>query len=183
MKKNLLFAFCMISILKSLTAQVPMAMPPDANAFYDNSMPLLRQPIKEIVFQISKVIKLHKANADSLSQTLRSNVKLKGISNNDIEGITALILVQAYIDADEDLKHLVLGICHSNERKSENQSTMHSVSTNNIDNKKGAGDDINEMQNLKLQMIMECKSSIAEQASYVMKKISGRQESIVNNLK
>ena len=173
----------MISILKSLTAQVPIAMHPDANAFYDNSMPLLRQPMREIVFQISKVIKLHKANADSLSQSLRANTKLKGMSNNDIEGITALILIQAYIDVDADLKHLVLDICHRNERKSEYQSTMHPFSISNIENKKGSGDDINEMQNLKLQIIMECKSSIAEQANYVMKKISGTQQNIVNNLK
>ncbi len=40
-----------------------------------------------------------------------------------------------------------------------------------------------EMQNLKLQMIMDRKSDMAEEVSYVMKKISGTQQNIINNLK
>ena len=183
MKNLLLFTFCIFSILKSLNAQVPTAMPPDANAFYNNAMPLLRPQVKDIVLQTAKAIKHHKANADSLSQTLRANAALKGMSKNDIEGITVLIMVQASKDADADLKRIVMGISHRNEQKQEVRTTMQPVSVNNIENKNGSIEEINEMQNLKLQMIMDRKSRMAEEANYVMKKISGTQQNIINNLK
>lgn len=177
MKNLLLFAFCSFSILRSLQAQVPMAMPAEANAFYNNSMPLLQPRLKEIVLQTSKALKYHKANADSLSQTLHANAALKGKSNNDIEGMTVLILAQAYKDADAELKQMVMEICHMNEQKKEERTTMHRVNVNS------STEEINEMQNLKIQRIIDRKSRIAEETNYVMKKISGMQQNIINDLK
>ena len=182
MKNLLLFAFC-IFILKNLNAQVPTAMPPDANTFYNNAMPVIRQQVKNMVLKTAVAIKYRKANADSLSQRLRTINSLKGMSNNDIEGITVLIMVQASEDADTDLKRLVLGMSRGNEQKQEQQTTMQTVSVNNVKNKTRSIEEINSMQNLKLQMIMERKSRMAEEISNVMKKISGIQQNIINNLK
>jgi hypothetical protein len=106
-KSVLFFAFC-ISILKNADAQVTTAMPPDANAFYSSAMPVISQQVKDIVLRAANAVKYHKVNADSLSQRLRTNKVLKGMSNNDIDGITVLILVQASNNADADLKLLVL---------------------------------------------------------------------------
>jgi len=177
MKNLLLFAFCFFSVLKGIYAQVPMAMPAEANAFYNNSMPLLQPRLKEIVLQTAKAIKYHKANADSLSQTLHASAALKGMSNNNIEGITVLILIQASKDADTELKQMVMEICHRNEQKKEERTTIHRVNVNS------STEDINEMQNLKIQRIIDRKSRIAEETNYVIKKILGIQQNIINDLK
>ena len=177
MKNLLLFGFCFFSVFKSINAQVPIAMPPEANAFYNNSMLLLKPQLKEIILQTAKALKYHKANADSLSQTLHAHAELKGMSNNNIEGITVLILVQASKDADVELKQIVMEICHRNEQKKEGQTTVHRVNENS------SAEDINEIQNLKIQRIIDRKSRIAEETNYVMKKNSGMQQIIANDLK
>ena len=79
-------------------------MPADAYSFYDNSMPVLRPQVKNIVLQTAKAMENRKANADSLLQVLRANTALKSKSNNDIEGIIVLIMVQASKDADARFK-------------------------------------------------------------------------------
>jgi hypothetical protein len=165
--KNLLFFafFTLLLFSKNLIAQVSKVMPPEADDFYNKSMPLLRPQVKNIILQTAKAIENRKINADSLSQALHRNMTLKGMSNNDIEGVIVLILVQASKDADADLKHMVLEISHKNDQKKESQ------------------EEISEIQNLKLQMIIDRKSHMAEEVGYAMKKISGAQQNIINNLK
>jgi hypothetical protein len=158
-------------------------MPPEANAFYNNAMPAIRQQVKNIVLQTASAIKHRNANADSLSQRLRTNKTLKALSNNDIEGITVLILVQASNDADADLKHIVLEMSRRNEQKPQQKTTMQTASVNNVGNKSRSIEEINEIQNLKLQLLMERKRRMAEEISVVMKKISGTRQNIINNLK
>lgn len=164
MKILLFFALTSIIISKGLYSQVPKAMPPDADEFYTQSMPLLRPQVKKIVLQTAETIKHSKINADSLSQALHRNAALKGMRNNDIEGITVLIMVQASKDADADLKKMVLEIS----RRNDQNSTVAKE---------------NDVENTKLQMIMDRKSGMAEEISYVMKRISGSQQNIINNLK
>ena len=176
MKNLLFFAFCSLLFSKSLNAQVSKVIPTDANDFYNKSMPLLRPQVKDIVLHAAKSIENRKINTDSLSKALHRNAALKGMSNNDIEGVIVLIMIQASKDADADLKKMVLEISRHNGQKKETVSN--SVSAN----KKDTQDDT-EMQNLKLQMIMDRKSDMAEEVSYVMKKISGTQQNIINNLK
>ncbi|MEP6927763.1 MAG: hypothetical protein ABI834_09010 [Ginsengibacter sp.] len=183
MKNLLLFTFCTFFILKDLKAQVPTAMPPDANVFYNNAIPVIRPQIKDIVLHTASSVKHYKANVDSLSQKLRNYNILKGMNNNDIEGITILIMVQASKDADADLKHLVLDMSRSNQQKREKRSTIQTVSVNNVENKNSSAEEINDMQNLKLQKIMDRKSRMAEEISYIMQKISGTELSIINDLK
>jgi hypothetical protein len=165
--KNLLFFafFTLLFFSKNLIAQVSKVIPPDADDFYNKSMPLLRPQVKDIILKTAKAIENRKVDADSLSLTLHRNMTLKGMSNNDIEGVIVLIMVQASKDADADLKHLVLDISHKNDQKKEGQ------------------EEINQVQNLKLQMIRDRKSDMAEEVSYAMKKISGTQQNIINNLK
>ena len=182
MKNLLLLAFC-LSIIKNLNAQVPTVMPPDANTFYTSAMPAIRQEVKNIVLHTAIAMKQHKANADSLSQKLRTNKTLKAMSDNDIEGITVLILVQASKEADADLKLVVLGMSRRNGQKQQQKTTMQTISVNSVENKNGSVEEINEMQNLQLQMIMERKRRMAEEISNVMKNISGTQQNIINNLK
>jgi rubrerythrin len=182
MKNLLLFAFC-ISILQSLDAQVPTAMSPDANAFYISAMPAVRQQVKNIVLQTASATRHYKANTDSLLQKLRSNKILKDLSNNDIEGITVLIMVQASKDADADLKLMVLGMNRRIEQKQQEPATIQTVSENNAGNKTRSIEEIHDMQNSKLRMIMERKSRMAEEINDLMKKISGNQQNIINDLK
>jgi len=179
MKNLLLFAFCIL-LFKSINAQVPTAMPPDATAFYNKAMPVIRQHIKDIVVQAAHAIKRYNANADSLSRRLRANHVTKGMSNHNIDGITVLILVQASRDADADLKLMVLGMSRRNEQQ---QATAQSVSVNNAKNENRSTDEINDIQNLKLQVIIERKRRMAEEIGSVMQKIQNTQQSIINDLK
>ena len=166
MKNLLLFVVFSFFTLNSAFAQVPKAMPSDANEFYNKSMPLLRPQVKNIVLQIAATLKNRSINTDSLSAALQKNSQLKDMSKNDIDGIAVLIMVQASIDADADLKKMVLAIGRGNDQK----------------NAPSKGNS-NEAQNMKLQTIMDHKSDLAEGVTYVMKKISGTQEDIINNLK
>jgi hypothetical protein len=169
--------------LSNLNAQVPAAMPPEANAFYTNAMAGIRQQIKDLVIQGAAATKHRSPNADSLSRRLPGNNKLKGLNDNDIEGITVLIMVQASRDMDAELKIMVLAMSHSNDRKQQPQTGAQTVSVHNVDNKKPSPEELNQMQNLKLSMIMEMKSRLAEEISNVMKKISGTQQNIISHLK
>ena len=172
-----------ISTLQRLDAQVSTAMSPEANAFYINAMPAIGQQIKNLVLQTAGAIKHYKVNTDSLSRKLHSNKILKDLSNNDIDGITVLIMVQASKDADADLKLMVLGMNRRNEQKGQQEATIQTVSENNTDNKPRSIEEIRDMQNAKLRMIMERKSRMAEEINDLMKKISGTQQNIIADLK
>ena len=170
MRKLYLLTFCSLFNIKMIYAQVPAAMPADANEFYNSSMPILRAPVKNVVLKAAAGMKHRKANADSLSRALKLNAALHGASNNDIDGIVVLIMVQASKNADADLKNMVMSISHEKEQKKS-------------ENKDASADETAGIQNVKLQMIMNHKSDMAEEVSYLMPKISADQQSIINNLK
>ena len=182
MKNLLLFVFC-IAGLQNLDAQVPTAMSPEANAFYSMAMPAIRQQVKNIIIQAAGAMKHYEANADSLTQRLRTNKALKNMSKDDIEGITVLIMVQASKDADADLKLMVLGISRRNEQKQQEQTTVQTVPVNNAEKKSRPAEEIKDRENLKLDMIMERKSRMAEEINNAMKNISGTQQNIINDLR
>ena len=164
MKNLLLYVLFAVSISQQITAQVQKAMPPDADEFYNKSMPLLRPGVKQIVLQTAASLKHQSINGDSLSNILHKISLLKGMSNNNIEGIAVLIMVRASKDADDDLKKMVMEISRSS---SQDNSVVKE----------------NDSQNSKLQGIMDRKSGMAEEIGYVMQKISGNQQDIINNLK
>jgi hypothetical protein len=180
--KNLLLFTFGISAVTIVNGQVPTAMSPEANAFYTNTMPFIRKPVKDIILKGATGIKLYKANADSLFHRLRSNRTLKGINDNDLEGITVLIMVQASKDADTDLKLLVLAMSRRNEQKQQERIEMHPASETTAANKNIHAEPINDIEKVKLQGIIERKRQLAEETSKIMAKISNRQQDIINSL-
>lgn len=164
MKNLFLFAIIAFNTSQNSYAQVAKAMPSDADEFYNKTILLLKPQVKKIILQTAEAIKHQKINSDSLFNILHKNPQLKGMGNNDIEGITVLVMVQASKDADEDLKKMVMEISRS------------SSQNNNVAKE-------NDLQNSKLQKIMDRKSGMADEISYVMKKISGIQQDIIDNLK
>jgi hypothetical protein len=105
------------------------------------------------------------------------------MSNNDIDGITLLIMVQASRNADSDLKDMVIGMSRNNEQKKEQRTVTQQVSVSNSDAKARSQEEISEMQNIKLLVIMERKRRMAEEICNIMKKIAGTQQNIINDLK
>jgi hypothetical protein len=87
--------------------------------------------------------------------------------------------VQASKDTDANLKNMVMGISHKNEQNKENRANRQMVLKKNNNPK----DEIGETQNLQLQLIMDHKSGMAEEVTYIMKKISGSQQDIIKNLR
>lgn len=153
--KNLLpFLFCLFSFCS--IAQVNTVMPPEANTFYSKAMANIKPQIKNIVEKNADVLKGRTINADSLSKALIKNQLLKNATPQDIEAIGVLIMVQASKNADADLKDLVINM-NKNERE------------------KNAPDN-------KVESILENKSKIAENVSILMKRISGTQDVVINNL-
>ncbi len=165
MKNLALLAFLTFNCNLFAAAQVPKAMPPDADEFYNQSMPQLRPKVKGFVLKTARAIEHRKINTDSLAAAFHKTPLLKGMSNTDIQGLMVLVMVQASKDADADLKKMVLEIGRkSDEAKEKNIA-------------------VSDEQNAQLQNIMDRKSDMAEQVSYTMKKISGSQQSIINNLR
>src|ERR1035438_1427646 len=177
MKNLLLFVYCTVLVTKCTTAQVSKVMPEDADHFYNTSMLLLRPAVKTVVLQAAKAIEHRKINTDSLSVALHRNSALKGMGNTEIEGILILIMVQVSRDADADLKRMVLEISRNNNQKKAASTLSRSAAQR---------DSLAEafcVQNLKLKMIIERKSDIAEEIGDAMKKISAPHQNIINNLR
>ncbi len=156
-------------------AQVPAAMPPDADAFYKNAMPTINPQLKNVIIKSASILKNQQVNGDSLIKALHSNPSLKGMSDENIVAISTLIMVQASKDADEDLKKMVLSMKGGNETET--------VSNTKGTDKKESSQGINDRKQLMLQMIMNRKSKMAEEISLVIKEIYGNRENIINNLK
>ena len=100
-------------------------------------------------------------NPDSLSSVLRADRALKGRTQQDIEAITILIMIQVSKNADADLKELVMNIQKNNSKDS---------SANN-------GDSIN------VENILNNKSEIAAKVSLLMKKLSISQNIVLDHLR
>lgn len=161
--KKILLSLCIVFSIQT-KSQVHSAMPPEANEFFDKAMPLINPSVKNLVTQSAKTLKNRHANADSLFKALRNNRLVKTMSDENIIGITTLIMVQASKDADEDLKKMVLGM----------KNDAQQVSSN---------DEIKDKQQLALQLILNRKSNMAEEISLVLKRIPQDKESIINSLK
>ncbi len=172
MKKNLLF-LCIVFSFHGI-AQVHTAMPPDAEAFYNKAIPLVKPRLKKLIIQTADELRNRQANADSLIKALHANPVLTGMSSEDIEGLSTLILVQASKDADDDLKKMVLGM---------RNDEAGSVANNASGTKSESPEQINERKQVMLQMIAYRKSKMAEEISLVMKKIGDNKENIINNLR
>ncbi len=166
--KKFLLSLCIV-VAHYSQAQVHTAMPPDANVFYDKAMPLIKSSLKNLIVQAAVVIKSRRANADSLFTALHNNPLLKGMSDENIAGVTTLIIVQASKDADEDLKKMVL-------------SMRDDKGASRTGNASQSREDINEQKHMALQLILTRKSNMADEINFIWQKISDK-ENIISSLK
>lgn len=165
--KKFLLSLCIV-VTHYSQAQVHTAMPPDANTFYDKAMPLVKSSLRNLIMQVATVLKSRRANADSLFNALHTNPLLKGMGDENIAGVTTLIIVQASKDADEDLKKMVLGMKDNGISRTSNTSQ--------------SAEEINEKKQIALQLILIRKSNMAEEINFVLQKLSDK-ENIISSLK
>jgi hypothetical protein len=178
MKKLLLFAYCTCLLIPFLSAQVSKTMPPDAISFSDKVITIIKPQLKNFINLKSITLRDHNANADSLKKKFRNEILLKTMNNNDIDGIIVIVLVQAYRQADDDLKHLVMAISRGNYKNGQNTARSVSVRSKSFTEK-----DLKQIENQKIQMIIDKKNQIAQEADYFLNRISGLLPDIINHLK
>ncbi|HET7117985.1 MAG TPA: hypothetical protein VFI29_15925 [Hanamia sp.] len=158
--KNLLpILFCSFSFCSF--AQVNTVMPQEANSFYNRAMHEIKPQVKSIIEKNAIALRGRTVNVDSLSKQIAKEKVLKGATRQDVEAIAVLIMVQISLNADSDLKNMVINMRNNdNENKADRKSTQDRV-----------------------DRIMAHKSEIAENVSLVMKRISGAQDIVINNLR
>jgi hypothetical protein len=158
--KNLLpFIFCGLSF--GSYSQVNAVMPPEADLFYRNAMQVIKPQIKNTIEKNANNLKGRKVNADSLSRLLRADKALKNLTKQEIEAITILIMVQVSKNADADLKDLVVNIQKDNDKIGQ----------------------ANDLSSTRAATILNNKSQIAEHISLLMKRLSGSQDIVIDQLK
>ena len=155
-------------------------MPSDAIVFYDKAITIIKPLLKKIIDRKSIDLRDYAANPDSLKKKFRHEIQLKSMNNNDIDGIIVLVLVQSSIQADDDLKHLVMAISRGNYDRKNGQTTARSVSSRS---KSVSDEDLKQIENQKIQMIIDKKNQIAEEVYNIMNRISGFAPAILNDLK
>jgi hypothetical protein len=180
MKKLILFAYCTCLLIPFLNAQVSKTVPPDAIAFYDKVITIIKPQLKIFINRKSITLRDHNANADSLKKKFRNEILLKTMNNNDIDGIIVIVLVQAYRQADDDLKRLVMAISRGNYNYKNGQNTARPVS---VGSKSFTEEDLKQIENQKIQLIIDKKNQIAQEADYLINRISGLLPDIINHLK
>ncbi|HUZ59170.1 MAG TPA: hypothetical protein VMU83_10340 [Hanamia sp.] len=163
MKNLLLILFPCFSLCSF--SQINTVMPPEANTFYGKAMPAIKSRIKNIIERNALKLKGRIINSDSLSKALAKKSLLKNATPEDLQAIVVLIMVQVYQNADADLKNLVIHMSKSEEE----------ISTGNA-----GGESVEEKR---VDRILANKSRIAEEISLVMKRISGSQDVVIDNLK
>jgi hypothetical protein len=99
---------------------------------------------------------------------------LGNLSNEDIEAIAFLVMMQATQDAQSDLKNMMDGIKKANQQKQSQRAAR---------NQKDAVSELSEEESLRLQMAMDRQSKFMETLSNVEKKMAQTQNSVVQNLK
>lgn len=140
-------------------------MPQEANTFYRKAMPTIKSGIKSIIENNAVSLKGRTVNIDSLTRSLAKAPLLKHATQQDKDAIAVLIMVQISINADTDLKNLVIHIAKNETPKNPANET---------------GENSSEK---KVERILTNKSLIAENVSLVMKRISGAQDVVINNLR
>ena len=158
--KNVLPFFVLFFASPSFS-QVNAVLPSEANAFYQNAMQSIKPAVKNLIEKNANKLTGHKINVDSLVKELQKNPLLKGGNENDLEAITVLILVQASKNVDNNLKELVIHKKNDgNENEEEKQREKNYAS-----------------------LLVENKSEIAQNVSFIMKKFSGSPEMVMEKFK
>ncbi|CAN5286381.1 hypothetical protein BH20BAC1_BH20BAC1_05780 [soil metagenome] len=172
MKQVLVLVLSCFLFSLPLFAQVPAAMPPEADQFYNEAMPVVKEQVKSLIMKTAASFKNRNANADSLYKVLRTNNALKNLSEEQLKGLSALIMVQASKNADDDLKKMVLSMNNRNDKVTQKAQPQSEATPDAPDEKQ-----------LLLEMIMQHKCRIAEEVSLVIKTISSNKTDIISHLR
>jgi len=88
--------------------QVNSVMPPEAELFYNHAMRTIKAEIKSTIEKNANNLKNKIVDSDSLSGSLRTDASLRNLTQQGIEAVTILIMVQISKNADADLKDMVV---------------------------------------------------------------------------
>lgn len=88
--------------------QVNSVMPPEAELFYNHAMRTIKAEIKSTIEKNANNLKNKIVDSDSLSRSLRTDASLQNLTQQGIEAVTILIMVQISKNADADLKDMVV---------------------------------------------------------------------------
>jgi hypothetical protein len=172
----------------------------DATAFYNKAMATIKPTYKNLVSQAATQMKGRRINQDSLTRAFASNKSLKGLNEMDIEALVELVMMQMSHDAQSDLNNMVAEMRANNQQKQAQRSMLSSMKVQpvkkdsfsktaiknkqgQLSDKKDSMADMNQMDQLRMQQIMEKKSKLEEIISNIQKKISDTSDQIISNLK
>jgi hypothetical protein len=96
------------------------------------------------------------------------------LSNEDVEALAFLVMMQAAKDAQSDLNNIMDGVKNANRQKQDQRAAR---------NQKDTMSDMSEEESLRLQMMMDRRSKFIQAMSNIEKKIAETQDSLVQNLK
>ncbi len=99
---------------------------------------------------------------------------LGNLSNEDVEVLAFLVMMQAAKDAQSDLKNIMDGVKQANQQKQGQRA---------VQNQKNRMSEMGDEESLRLQMAMDRQSKFMETLSNIEKKMAQTQDSIVQNLK
>lgn len=160
-------------------------------------MPVIKKEYKDLVFHTAAQLKGRTINADSLTTAFRGNTLLHNLNGADIEALTFLVLMEASKSSEEDLKSIMDNTKKTNAQKETVRTMQQNTATARKDSShpaintkiytlKTRNDSLNtmnEMTQLRLQMVMDRRNKIMITLSNLMKKISSTEDQIISNLK
>ncbi|MEO8822229.1 MAG: hypothetical protein ABI366_01550 [Ginsengibacter sp.] len=159
MKNTLLLLFLFFAC--HAFSQVNAVLPSEAKTFYENAMLRIKPQFKNLIEKNANKLTGHKINVDSLMIELQKNPLLKGKNEKDMEAITVLILVQVSRNVDNNLKEMVI---HKKNDGNENEAD-------------------NQREKNYASLLVENKSEIAQNVSFIMKKLSVSSQTVMDKFK
>jgi hypothetical protein len=99
---------------------------------------------------------------------------LGNLSNEDIEALVFVVMMQATKDEQSDLKNIMDGVKKANQQKQGQRADR---------NQKDAMSDLSDEDSLRMQLAMDRQSKFMETLSNIEKKMAQTQDSVVQNLK
>lgn len=140
--------------------------------------PKTKQRISQIAPAFSARVRQLPPTADfhglAVAEVRGSVQGLGNLSNEDIEALAFLVMMQAAKDAQSDLKNIMDGVKKTNQQKQSQRAAQ---------NQKDALSEMGEEDSLRLQMAMDRLSKMMATLSNIMKKLAQTQDSIIQNMK
>ena len=140
--------------------------------------PKTKQRISQIAPAFSARVRQLPPTADfhglAVAQVRGSVQGLGNLSNEDIEALAFLAMMQAAKDAQSDLKNIMDEVKKTNQQKQGQRAAQ---------NQKQAVSEMGEEESLRLQMAMDRLSKMMATLSNIEKKLAQTQDSIIQNMK